>query len=65
MNSSNVERILSRNNFISLLKVHCLTGQFSDSSIPLKGVAEVLYADQGITRDNFFRTAPSAGGLYL
>jgi len=38
--------------------------QYSDASLTLTHISQLLWAGQGITRDWGGRTAPSAGGLY-
>ncbi len=38
--------------------------EFSGKSLALGQIGQMLWAGQGITHDQVFRTAPSAGGLY-
>lgn len=38
--------------------------QYKNEAITLRHVAQLLWASQGITSNNGFRTAPSAGALY-
>ena len=37
---------------------------YSNTSLSLKDVSQLLWAAQGVTSDIGFRTAPSAGALY-
>lgn len=38
--------------------------RFRDKPLKLSDISQLLWAGQGITRDGFYRTAPSAGALY-
>jgi SagB-type dehydrogenase family enzyme len=37
---------------------------FADAELPLETIAQLLWAGQGVTDDNGYRTAPSAGARY-
>lgn len=37
---------------------------YSNKPLTIEEVSQLLWASQGVTKDNFFRTAPSAGALY-
>ncbi|MDZ7762033.1 MAG: SagB/ThcOx family dehydrogenase [Desulfovermiculus sp.] len=50
--------------FVDLMYERRSVRSFAPGEIPLGHLAEVLFAAQGITRQNRYRTVPSAGALY-
>jgi SagB-type dehydrogenase family enzyme len=38
--------------------------RYRDKPLKLSDISQLLWAGQGVTRDGFYRTAPSAGALY-
>ena len=47
-----------------VLNIRRSVRSFSDEAVALGDIAQLLWAGQGITSPEKFRTAPSAGGLY-
>ncbi len=50
--------------FTDLLHRRRSVRRFADGELTLEQISQILFAAQGITRKNRFRTAPSAGALY-
>ncbi|MGM0681372.1 MAG: SagB/ThcOx family dehydrogenase [Thermodesulfobacteriota bacterium] len=50
--------------FTDLLYRRRSVRRFADGELTLEQISQILFAAQGITRKNRFRTSPSAGALY-